>query len=104
VDEPLRYEQGPHGCKHCGKKELQHRLVDGRWECILPDYLVALHPHERTTCCRSCHRTIVYRTAPWGRPHPVNLQGGSHFGTCPAADQYRGARQKKQRALDLEDQ
>jgi hypothetical protein len=98
----LKFTEGPSGCTHCGQKMLQHRRVEGEWICDLPAWLQELQHDERVTFCRSCHASIVYRTAPWGRPHPVNLDGGSHFGTCPKADEYRGRRrEKRQGSLDL---
>jgi len=58
-------------------------------------------PHDEDGClhfhtcaarrtCRRCGAAIVVH--PWpstGRPHPFNMDGTSHFDTCPQADAFR---------------
>lgn len=39
--------------------------------------------------CRSCKAEIVWTITKNGKKSPLNLDGTSHFGTCPDADRFR---------------
>jgi hypothetical protein len=39
--------------------------------------------------CRSCRAAIVWVTTRNGRLSPMNLDGSSHFGTCPQSEKWR---------------
>lgn len=44
----------------------------------------------RLGTCRGCHLGIWWAKHPTsGRAHPYNLDGVSHFATCPKADRFR---------------
>lgn len=87
----LTFKRGPHGCKRCAQ---DHSVHLGPSEACpieaLPEWLQPIRPGERCTTCRDCHASIIWRTAPWGRRHPVDIRGGSHFADCPAANARRG--------------
>lgn len=40
--------------------------------------------------CRSCNAAIEWRDTPAGKRAPFNLDGSSHFQTCPQSDQWKG--------------
>lgn len=43
--------------------------------------------------CRSCKAQIAWAPLPkTGKPHPWNLDGTSHFSTCPDAARWRRSR------------
>lgn len=53
--------------------------------------------------CRLCHRPIVWRIDPFGRPKPFDddLAGRSHFTTCkPWREQCRRRDEKRRAAKD----
>ncbi len=57
-------------------------------EGYLPDNLGA---------CRSCGASILWCVTPKGRKAPVNLDGSSHFSTCPTAERWRRDRPARPR-------
>lgn len=46
--------------------------------------------------CRSCGETIYFIPRPREpeKKHPVNVDGVSHFATCPEAEAYRKRKQR----------
>jgi hypothetical protein len=56
---------------------------------------------ERQTKCRSCGEPIIWKPYPTtGKMHPFNLDGTSHFSTCPQAKNWR----RKKKAVVSEQQ
>lgn len=45
--------------------------------------------------CRSCHAEIAWGLTAKGKRMPYNLDGSSHFGTCPEAAQWSRKNQRK---------
>ena len=45
---------------------------------------------DQPSRCRSCRAEILWGTTPVLRKVPLNLDGTSHFRTCPQADYWRG--------------
>lgn len=39
--------------------------------------------------CRSCGAPVAWTVTAKGRAAPLNLDGVSHYATCPQADQWR---------------
>ncbi len=74
-----------------------------------PDWLRPQEADESTAYCRdvNCALPIFFRPHPrTRRPHPINPEGGSHFGTCVGADNFRsrdldGVPNPDQAELDL---
>ncbi len=52
--------------------------------------VVTCHREETMPNCRSCDAEIIWEETDKGGWHPKNLDGTSHFETCPNADQHRG--------------
>lgn len=44
---------------------------------------------HRASRCKGCHQRIEWGVM-FGKRHPFNADGTSHFDTCPEADQFRG--------------
>lgn len=42
--------------------------------------------------CRACGAPMVWIITKKGKKSPMNKDGTSHFGTCPAADRFRRPR------------
>ena len=63
-----------------------------------------------TKKCKSCDKPIEWKPFPStgrrfrllrGKLHPYNLDGTSHFSTCPQATQWRGKEKKSPKQLEL---
>ena len=47
--------------------------------------------YDKRSVCRGCQRTIEWGEL-FGKRHPFNLDGTSHFESCPNADAFRKGR------------
>ena len=55
------------------------------------------------TKCKSCGKPIEWKPFPsTGKLHPYNLDGTSHFSTCPHAHQWRDKSKQKKSPAQLE--
>lgn len=59
-------------------------------EMKLPPFVARLD--ERTAFCRSCRATVIWCVTKRGMKMPLNLDGTSHFSTCPHAELHRNKR------------
>lgn len=50
----------------------------------IPDFIDRAKPMT-WGLCRSCKAAIYWAATKQGKPHPLNEDGTSHFGTCPQA-------------------
>lgn len=50
------------------------------------------HTYSANGTCRSCGQPIHWRLTEAGRRSPHNLDGSSHFASCPQADHWRKSR------------
>lgn len=73
-------------CRPCLDRHTAE-AVKPKWEG--PEYLRPIEPNEASTRCRGCESLIVWRKTPAGKNSPVDLEGGSHWATCPNAGIFR---------------
>jgi len=50
---------------------------------------------SKKTRCKSCGASIAYKKAGGAPAHPFNLDGTSHFTTCPQARTWRKRKKTK---------
>jgi hypothetical protein len=62
-------------------------------ESVLPE---GWHEDNRGLC-RSCGARIIWATHNSGNRAPFNLDGVSHFATCPQGNEWRHGRQRSHR-------
>lgn len=86
-------------CERCHELFHDHdcpSVGDGRLSEAPPPYSRWLVPSgwrfTNLGHCRTCGAEVAWCRTPAGRPAPVNMDGVSHFATCPQADQHRRPR------------
>lgn len=80
---------------HASALAYQYHLTLQTWqdgEVSRPPRLFEIPPGTPIATCRSCRENIRWIVTGNGRRMPVNLDGSSHFATCPDADQHRRRR------------